>query len=751
VAVLLAVVAGARAQAIPPRIGYVYPAGGRQGDTFEVMVGGQSLDAAGEAYVDGGGIQATMLEYIKPLTPAQAGQLRERIQELQQKPRDAAVTDEIAQIRAKLFAFANRPGPAIAETVKLRIAIAANASLNQHELRLKTPAGLSNPLVFCVGQLPELSAKTAGIIDPSDFKGPRLLGQPSTTPQREMAVTLPAVVNGQIMPGGVDRYRFQARKGQRLVAAVNARELIPYLADAVPGWFQAALTLYDADGNALAYADHFQFHPDPVLYSEIPKDGQYVLAIQDSLYRGRQDFVYRITLGELPYLAGIFPLGGQAGQPATVELSGWNLLQTKLELDAKDNILGLRLLGTRNGEWLSNLTPFESGDLPECVAKKTAHSAETAQAVTLPVVVNGRIEQPGQWDVFRFDGRAGQEIVAQVDARRLGSALDSVLRLTDANGRELAFNDDHEDKELGLVTHQADSYIRCRLPADGTYYLHLGDAQRQGGSQCAYRLRISTPRPDFALRLAPSSLNVRPGASVVCTAYVLRKDGFAGAIDLSLKDAPTGFTLAGGRVPENQDTVPITLTAPTSPTQEPVSLTIQGRAKIQGVDVVRTAVPAEDMMQAFAYRHLVAAKGLYVDVAGRYMPRATGGIISSLPVKLPAGGAARVQTAVSTSTLAGTIGFELDQPPEGIAIQSVSSIARGTEIMLKADAAKVKPGLKGNLIVSMFLTPRPTTSATSRPQTNSRRMLVGVLPAIPFEIASEGQASSRPADGPGAK
>ena len=78
----------------------------------------------------------------------------------------------------------------------------------------------------------------------------------------------------QFTPGDADRYRFHARKGQQLVIAAAARELIPYLADAVPGWFQATLTLYDARGKELAFDDDFRFHPDPVLLFKVPEDGQ---------------------------------------------------------------------------------------------------------------------------------------------------------------------------------------------------------------------------------------------------------------------------------------------------------------------------------------------------------------------------------------------------------------------------------------------------------------------------------------------
>jgi hypothetical protein len=71
-----------------------------------------------------------------------------------------------------------------------------------------------------------------------------------------------------------------------------------------------------------------------VIYYEVPEDGQYVVEIRDSIYRGREDFVYRITLGELPFVTGVFPLGARAGQEVTVELQGWNLVETQLNVRA---------------------------------------------------------------------------------------------------------------------------------------------------------------------------------------------------------------------------------------------------------------------------------------------------------------------------------------------------------------------------------------------------------------------------------
>ena len=194
--------------------------------------------------------------------------------------------------------------------------------------------------------------------------------------------------------------------------------------------------------------------------------------------------------------------------------------------------------------------------------------------------------------MFCFEGRAGAEIVAEVSARRLNSPLDSVHKLTDASGQQLAANDDYEDKAAGLTTHQADSRLSIALPADGKYYLHLSDMQHQGGPEYAYRLRISPPRPDFELRVVPASISARAGASVPLTVYALRKDGCKDEITLTLKDAPPGFTLSGTCLPGDKEMVPVTLSVPAASSNKPVRLNLEGRATIQGREVAHAVVPA---------------------------------------------------------------------------------------------------------------------------------------------------------------
>jgi hypothetical protein len=373
--------------------------------------------------------------------------------------------------------------------------------------------------------------------------------------------------------------------------------------------------------------------------------------------------------------------------------------------------------------------------LAETRSGQANHRPEKAQRVKLPAIVNGRVGQPGEWEFFRFEGQAGEEIVAEVFARRLDSPLDSVLRLTDAAGKELAFNDDFEDKAAGLLTHQADSRLGFKLPAKGSYYLQLGDTQRQGGQEFAYRLRISHPEPDFELRVAPSSINVRAGASVPLTVYALRRDGFAGPIALQLKDMPQGFALTGATVPEGQDQVRITLAAPPRRIDVPVPIHLEGRAEIAGQEMRHAAAPAEDMTQAFAYHHLVPVDEAVVRVlpAGQRIPwRAI-----EKPVRLPAGGSAQVEILVPPALLA-QIRLALNDPPAGISIASVTPQGGGVSVVLRAQAGKAKPGLKGNLILDAFAD-RPIN--TANPNGARRRQFLSTLPAIPFEVVAAMEAS----------
>ena len=746
---LLLPVLGALAQQAP-HLAYVYPAGGRVGSTFQIVVGGQALLSVSNALVSGAGIETVVLERNRPMPQKEFTELRDRLKELQDKFQatrkgnntgtnawTAADAKEREDIRAKILRNPpnRKANPAMIDTVIIQVKIATNAALGDREIRLATPLALSNPLKFWVGDLPEVTKAAGKPANPDLDRYLEKMGRKPVapgTPKYEATVTLPVTINGQIMPGGVDRYHFTAIRGQNLIITANARSLIPYLADAVPGWFEATLTIYDPKGEELVSGERYRFRPDPVIHFEAPRDGEYTVEIHDSIYRGREDFVYRLTLGQLPFVTGIYPLGGPAGEKTTVTLTGWNLRETSLVCDNSTAEPGVRWL---TGDFI-NPVPFAVDDLPEVTAREGAISVKSAQAVTLPVILNGRMARPGASAIFKFTGQAGQQVVAEVMARRLDSPLDSFLRLTDSNGRQLAFNDDFEDKGSGLETHHADSWLTATLPAEGTYYIHLSDTQGQGGPEFAYRLRLSNPRPDFALRVSPSSLSIRAGMSVPATVFVLRRDGFTNTIDLHLVDAPPGFSLSGARVAGTNDKVQFTLKAPPNGGGKVFDLALAGSVVMAGQTISHSAVPAEDMMQAFMYRHLVPAHELAVMVSGTVKPFAANAIkiLSATPVKIHAGGTAHIRVATPSAAFTSRFKLELNDAPEGMTLVSVSPSADGVDLVIAADLDKIKSRAVGNLIFDVQPKNLPVNPKQKKVANQTRRVAIATLPAVPFVV-----------------
>ncbi len=677
-------------------IGYVYPAGGQQGDTFPIRLGGQGFLYATGLVVTGEGVSVRLVEHYRVWNNQEMGMLRQQLRELQKKettvgdtmaakmayfefpasieppeveglicsacgslnPLDATVCSKCnanlpkpkvpkpAETAAKdgpelsekevakknlinriqrVFAEDDRQ-PAVrahAELIFAEITVAPDAKPGRREIRVVTKRGISNARPFYVGQVPEVARKAMKTCK-KQVLGKEHLALVKRKPEElEMSITVPCAMNGQLAAGWVDRYRFEASKGQRLVISATARDLVPYVADGVPGWFQAVLRLHDAKGNELAYNDDFHLKPDPVLYYEVPADGEYVLSINEALFRGRESFTYRITIGELPFVTSIFPLGGRVGEPVKIEMNGWNLEKHTIAPPPKDAKPGTHLIAATNGTFASNDVPFALGTLPECLDKESNDEPSKAQKVTLPIIVNGRADHPGDWDVFEVEGKAGETIVAEVTARRLGSPFDSFVKVTGADGKIIALNDDHYDAASGLNTDHADSYLMVKLPADGKYFVHLGETRRHAGKEYAYRLRISQPRPDFELRTHPSKLVMRSKSSAAVTVYAIRKDGYNGPIKLSFKDLPKGFESGGATLAAGKEAVGLTVKTSLEETEKPVNLTIVGSIKVGEREIVHEAVPAEDTMQAFLWRHLLPADTLPALVYNRsYKPPA---------------------------------------------------------------------------------------------------------------------------------
>jgi len=166
-----------------------------------------------------------------------------------------------------------------------------------------------------------------------------------------------------------------------------------------------------------------------------------------------------------------------------------------------DAPLGVGAVRLVTPEGVSNLKLLLLDDLPTALKNGTNKSLAAAQAITVPIAVEGACDAESS-DFYKFSAAAGQVLTIEVYARRLGSPVDPTLRVLAADGRELAFSD---DEPLTGV----DSQLRYAFKSAGDYYLEVRDVRYQGSPIHRYRLRVG----DFPLATSPFPLAVQKGTN----------------------------------------------------------------------------------------------------------------------------------------------------------------------------------------------------------------------------------------------
>jgi len=629
-------------------IGYVYPAGGKRASKFQITIGGQELDSVTSVYVSGNGVRTAFLQYEVPEWVGKKGRKAVQV-------KDSTVKKNKARNPKR------QQNSQIDEMVIAEIEIDSTATEGDREIRVVTSNGVSNPLKFCISNYQEVTET-----EPNDKRA-----------QAQELPPSPFVVNGQIVAGDEDWFKLFIKKGDQLNFKAQTRALIPYLADAVPGWFQAALTLSDSTGAEVAYADHYRFEPDPVLNFKANKTGWYYLQVRDMLFRGREDFVYRITVDK-------------KGIPATAYK----------KVISKDY------------------------DFTQLKETEPNNNFKAAQKIKTPVLINGLIQKPGDIDTYSFTGTKGEQISAEVIARRNGSYLDSFLKLTDSTGKMLITNDDFTDKGEGLSTHQADSYFTYKLPATGVYYLQIGDIQNNGGDDNNYVLRVSHPVPNFELIVEPSEIVIPQGGTAIVTVYIIKKDGFGSDIMLSLKDTTSGIKINGSLIPTDKDQFRFTISVPENMQQGITRLNLLGTAAVANRRIINDAIPADEMMQAFSYKHYVHAQELALLVTQKQEAEIDPVLASNEVLKIPAGGSVELNMDIlRDEDFKGKLTVSLDNPPKGITANDIQTLEKDRKktITIKADGKELKVGYKGNIILH---------------GTVNKKKVICTVPAIPFVITA---------------
>ena len=538
-----------------PTLTDVFPQGGQQGRNVEVTLTGTNLGTATAVWFSGSGITA----------------------EIKEKTGQAAVLFNGAGVSGHIATDAQ---------LVASLMIASDAPLGVQQIRIVTPYGVSNAGSFVVGNLRE-------IIEADKAK---------TTEMETDWLALPVTVNGEIASiDDEDSFSFKLEKDVRLICVVTAQRIGSLL--------DSYLVLQDANGAEVANSG-LGDGLDSVLDYTVLETGRYTLHIRDIRYKGGDGYGYRLSIGELPYLETIFPIGGRRGSENTIAVTGANLemvesIQISIGAETPTGEQTLRVQ-TPSG-LATNPRPFAIGNWEEMVETEPNNTAGKGNAVTTPITLNGKIDKSGDVDRFSFEIKEPQLLVFEVETLKLSSKLDALLTLYGPGkpmetSEEMAWGD---EKEQVLMINDdasgADARIDWNFEEAGMYSIAIRDLSNQGGETYPYRLNIRPLEPDCELKVIgldnrnlPSPMDnprVSRGSSVTMQVDVTRVDQFDGPIRLLCPALPKTFDVSPTIVGKGQNRALLTVTAPWDAPLGLMPLSVVGVCAVGNRQIERTATP----------------------------------------------------------------------------------------------------------------------------------------------------------------
>ncbi len=355
--------------------------------------------------------------------------------------------------------------------VAAKLAIAPDAMLGEHSLRLRGPGGLTELRSFWVGQFPTVNEV-----------------EPNATFDQAQRVELNTIVQGIAGNEDDDYYICSLKKGQRLSVEVEAMRLGRI-------FFDAYVAILDPKKFELASCDDTSLlRNDPCASIIAPEDGDYRILVHEAAYEGNDQCQYRLHIGTFPRPTAVFPSGGKPGE--TVEFTfigdptGPIKQSIALPAEAVDKFPIFPIqegISSPSPHWIT-ISPMESVNPTD--AHATLKTATIAPPI--PCAMNGILDDASGNAWFRISAKKDQNLVLRVLARSLRSPLDSVLSIHGADRKSIANNDDQGSP---------DSLINWACPADGDYFIRLRDQLGRHGSDFTYRIEVAEKSPSIAANL----------------------------------------------------------------------------------------------------------------------------------------------------------------------------------------------------------------------------------------------------------
>ena len=538
-----------------PQLVSFFPVGGQQGTRFELRIQGQHLEGAYGVWLDCESLQG-------------------KVQRV-----------EGVELPAKQEQGKKASPPKKGQQVVLDLSVGRSAEVGAHSLRLVTPQGVTGPLVILVHSEPAIGE-----------------GQEShSTAAEAQQITFPSVVHGNVRQSGeADYYAFDVSRGQPILFEILTGSGL--LAGTPVGFLDPELVLYKASGSwfdpqrtvQLETQDesrYFYRTGQHRLVQQVylfPEAGRYLARVGSLEGLGGPEYSYELRLAAAPPPSGLAQGNWFPYQLAHADLLAWQ------ERDFAGKIEGNRLerlwdrtvriasemltkpVGSEvrsvDGAGQTSTTRNTAQDEPRKVATPLAHlnpvvekepneTPEQAAEITLPSILEGAIERPGDADFFKFQVKAGEKLAFEIETPVLSHPYFSPwLEVSETAGRELVSNLFREVNGNSLTWKKSiQTKTLLTFEKAGEYYLKIRDLTSQRGeARFQYRVLIRSQVPHVGAVAAKTGeslvdhLNLRVGEAKKLFVVTEQEEGFAGEVALSVENLPPGVQALSAALVEDK-------------------------------------------------------------------------------------------------------------------------------------------------------------------------------------------------------
>ena len=507
-----------------PTLSSLFPLGGQRGTSIQLQFRGKHLHKFNSVWMRSNGFQARIKSVDQISEPA----VHAEVQPEEDKSPDYRVI--------------------------VQMDIDSSAPTGLHPVRLVCEQGVTNALEFRVVDGPVIVE--TDVPDQPAFELPRL----------------PVIIQGRLAePAEVDAYLFQALEGQDLSFEVlrepggGLKGSLTFHERLSPPEVRLALygpkgSWLDPDRRARILFNEERFSNLVPVHTKgthrVTQNGQFMLEVSSLFGKGHPDFSY-----ELQLFSGDHSPIERAGQRDPLEAdwlgrtfdrevgADWlNLLQSR----APDENQGSprRSAETGSMEAVKTIPPPGKRAIDQTSESEPNDTRNEALTVSVPSVIAGTVDGPGDIDIFQFQVEPGQRLAFEIETPEIKPPhFNPRVSVFDAQNREI-FTNIHRRLSVYNSMGEEEQYLRSLLPkviysfaGGGQYFLQVRDiTSRFGGPGYAYRLLVRPQIPHVGQVVLEQAehLNLVRGQARKLTISTSREEEFTGDVAFSFQGLPPG-------------------------------------------------------------------------------------------------------------------------------------------------------------------------------------------------------------------